>query len=189
MIKVKDPMVIEKTFSDEDFSILKSHLLNKPLLQENWDEGFGRYYYSDNVIKDFHEKIVPKAKELFEDDDLVPSYALFAHYEGPNAKLWKHKDDNACTYTIDLSVYYDEPWGLFVEDTEYLLLENQSVAFYGEDQHHWRGPFTKPETNKVAAIFFHFVNKDHWFVKNGQDYVDVVRGIMTEEEYWKNHVR
>lgn len=189
MIKVKDPMVIEKTFSDEDFAVLKNHLLNKPLLEENWDKGFGRYYYSDDVINEFHQKLVPMAKELFESDTLIPTYALFAHYEGPEAKLWKHKDDNACTYTIDLSVYYNDPWGLFVNDVEYILLENQSVAFYGEDQDHWRGPFPNPETNQVAAIFFHFVEGDHWFAKRGPNYVDVVRGTMTEEEYKERYAR
>jgi hypothetical protein len=98
---------------------------------------------------------------------------LFAHYEGqnPSPSLYKHKDDNACTYTLDMCVYQNEPWDLWVEDKNYCLYPNQALAYYGNDQMHWREEFPNPENNHVAMVFFHFAEPDHWWFKEGPQYL------------------
>ena len=131
-----------------------------------YSEEFGRYYINDKEFKpltSYLEHLVPVAQNCFGSETLKPSYAIFAHYEGNQAALPKHKDNNACTYTIDLCLYQNTPWGLWVEDEEYMLQENEALAFYGEDQEHWREDFTDPENNIVGQVFFHFVEPDHWF--------------------------
>lgn len=131
-----------------------------------YTEEFGRYYINDKEFKpltSYLEHLVPIARDKFNSETLEASYAIFAHYEGKEAKLPKHKDNNACTYTIDLCLYQNTPWGLWVEDKEYMLQENEALAFYGEDQEHWREDFTDPENNVVGQVFFHFVEPDHWF--------------------------
>lgn len=178
---MKDPILVDKLFSDSEFNDLKNYLLNRPKDKSEYDEHFGRYCFADSFIDKYFELATIVARDIFNSKTLVPSYSLFAHYEGENAKLWEHKDDNACTYTLDFCVYQEIPWGLFVEEKEYFLNENQALGFYGNDQKHSRGAF-KPG-NIVAMIFFHFVEPDHWWLTKGPGYIDVIRGLKTEEEW------
>ncbi len=131
-----------------------------------YSEEFGRYYINDKEfpqLTSYLEHLVPTARSFFDSKTLEASYAIFAHYEGNQAALPKHKDNNACTYTIDLCLYQKTPWGLWIEGKEYMLEENEAVLFYGEDQEHWREKFPNPINNEVGQVFFHFVEPDHWF--------------------------
>ena len=183
MTKVKDPMLIKQVFSKEEYDVLHDHLFNLEKRKEGYDEGFGRYHYSSQLISDYSEKLIPLARELFESSSIVPSYSLFSHYQGENANLFKHKDDNACTYTIDMCIYQNEPWDLWVNDKPYTLEPNQALAYYGNEQEHWREKFPNPSSQYVAMVFFHFVEPDHWWITKGPRYIDVVRKIITEEEF------
>lgn len=183
-INIKDPMIIKKLFDLESFTKLKDTMFNTLKSKDLYDEGFGRYHINHNILNEYTQKVLPIAKEYFESETLVPSYTLFSHYEGHNANLLKHKDDNACTYTIDMCVYQSEPWDLWVDDKPYTLVENQALAYYGNDQMHWREEFPNKESGFVAMIFFHFVEPDHWWITKGPRYIDVIRGIITEEEFY-----
>jgi hypothetical protein len=175
MIKISNPVVIDKLFNDLEYSHIKKYLLDKPKLKENYDLGFGRYVFTDPLIDFYANKLILTARKIFNSETLLPSYSLFAHYEGNNASLYKHKDDNACTYTIDMCVYQNKTWDLWVEDKPYTLLENQALAYYGNDQLHWRNSFPSPDTQHVAMIFFHFVEPEHWWYTEGPDYINVIR--------------
>ena len=183
----KDPMILDKVFDDETYASFKERLINHP--RTNYDEGFGRYCFSNEDIDKHLKMLVPKAREMFASDTLLPTYGLFAHYEGKDANLFKHVDSNACTYTIDMCVYQTEPWDLYVEGKPYTLQENQALVYYGEDQEHWRGDFPNPESQHVAMIFFHFVEPDHWFFTKGSEYWRVKFGEMTDEEYTEKYNR
>lgn len=177
--------VIDNLFEEGDFLFLRKYLLNKEKTINQFDSSFGRYTFTDDVIDKYTEKILPLARQVFNSNTLLPSYSLFAHYEGENAKLWKHKDDNACTYTLDFCVYQNEPWDLWVDNNPYSLNENQALAYYGNNQPHWRESFPNPETQHVAMIFFHFVEPEHWWFTKGKSYIDVIRGKVSEEEWNK----
>lgn len=125
------------------------------------DLGFGRVVSDHESLRPYLEHLTPFVRETFHDNTIKPSYLLWARYAGFGARLQPHKDDNACTFTVDYCVRQREPWGLFVEGTEYILEENQSLVFMGEDQEHWRGPFAPG--NMVEMIFFHYVSADHWY--------------------------
>lgn len=180
---IKDPTILNDVFSETDFLYLKDFLFNHDKPKDHFDKGFGRYHISNQLINSYAEKLIPKARDVFNSSALLPSYSLFSHYEGENAKLWKHKDDNACTYTIDLCVYQSEPWDLWVDEKAYTLYPNQALAYYGNDQTHWREEFPNKESGNVAMIFFHFVEPDHWWFTKGPKYIDVLRGIIKEDEY------
>lgn len=186
MIKIKEPKIIDQVFNSNDFEILK--LLFKNVKSFEFQNGFSRYVAADNSItelKNYANMLIPKAREIFESNNLLPTYTLFSHYEGPEASLYKHKDDNACTYTIDLCVYQHTPWELWVENKPYTLLPNQALAYYGNDQLHWRESFPNPNENYVAMIFFHFAEPDHWFFTKGPSYLSVIRKELTEKQ-WHN---
>jgi hypothetical protein len=171
-----DPVIISDVFSPSDLSELRMHI-DKASYPSNYDFVFQRSTKSFPELEDHFSKILePMAKELFKDDTLKTSYSLYSKYQSKNSKLSQHKDDNACTYTIDLCLSAKTPWGIFVEGNEYILHENQALAFMGEDQEHWRGPFPDPKTNCVEMVFFHFVPEDHWFFTKGRDYIHQIRG-------------
>lgn len=187
MTKVKNPMKIHDVFSDEKFLELKSLFLEERVKSFEFQDGFSRYVIADNnlpELKTFADSLIPMARQLFESDSLLPTYTLFGHYEGPEARLYRHKDDNACTYTIDLCVYQKYAWDLWVEKQPYSLLPNEALAYYGNDQEHWREAFPMKDTNNVAMIFFHFAEPDHWYFTKGPGYLEVIRGSITEEQ-WK----
>lgn len=186
-INIKNPEVVKDVFSKNDFNVLKNHVIEEVAKKQNFEEVFSRYSLSTLLIDDYAKKITPLARKIFNSNTLMPSYSLFSHYEGIGANLFAHKDDNACTYTLDLCVYQNTQWGVCVEGNEYFLEENEALAFYGVDQEHWRKDFPDPKNNKVGFIFFHFVEPEHWFFTKGSDYVDVLRGLISEEEWNKKH--
>jgi hypothetical protein len=185
---MKEPMLINNVLSPEDYTKLFNSVSNPKSFE--YQAGFSRYVIANNglpVLQEFAEKLIPTARETFGSETLLPTYTLFAHYEGqdPAPSLYKHKDDNACTYTIDMCVYQNEPWDLWVEDKNYTLYRNQALAYYGNEQMHWREEFPNPKTNHVAMVFFHFAEPDHWYFTKGPGYLEVIRGNMTEEDFDK----
>jgi hypothetical protein len=188
-MNIQKPKIIKNIFNEKDFNDLKTHLYNKPKLQSDFDPSFERYCFNDKLINEYLQKLVPVAREIFNSNTLVGSYGLFAHYEGNNPNLFTHKDNNACTYTLDMCVYQTEPWDLNVDGEPYTLQENEALAYYGNDQMHGRGAFPKPNSQHVAMIFFHFVEPDHWWNTKGQDYVRVIRGEITEDQWKLEHGR
>jgi hypothetical protein len=186
-MKVEKPKILKNLLSEEDFFNLKQELSEGlETLQARSDFG-GRLLLDEvqlPILTKYANKILPKARAVFNSETLLPSYTLFSHYEREDSFLMVHKDDNACTYTLDLCVYYKTPWPLVIEGTSYSLKENEALCFYGEDQLHWRPDFPDKHNNNHGAIFFHFVEPDHWYFTEGPDYIMVKRGLMSEEE-WK----
>lgn len=169
---INKPQIIDNLLEESDYNNLLSYLYDPKSFE--YQKGFSRYVIADNKLKILGElanKLIPTARKIFNSNTLMPTYTLFSHYEGPEASLYKHKDDNACTYTIDMCVYQKNIWPLFVEDTSYILTPNQALAYYGNDQEHWREEFTNKETNYVAMIFFHFAEPDHWWFTEGPEYL------------------
>lgn len=186
---MKEPLLVNDVLSTEDYAILTNAVSNPKSFE--YQGGFSRYVVADNslpVLGEIANKLIPTARKAFGSDTLLPTYTLFAHYEGqdPAPSLYKHKDDNACTYTLDMCVYQTEPWDLWVENKNYTLYPNQALAYYGNDQMHWREEFPNPESQHVAMTFFHFAEPDHWFFTKGPEYLEVIRGNITEEHWAKS---
>lgn len=182
-----EPKIIKNLFDKEDFYNLKSYLFNKTKTSDYFDEQFGRYAFNDPILVKYLNKLIPVARNIFNSNTLLPSYALFAHYEGNTANLFTHVDNNACTYTIDMCIYQTEPWDLNVDGKSYTLYENQALAYYGNDQMHGRGDFPNPESQYVAMIFFHFVEPEHWWHTKGPEYINVITNSMSEEDWFDRY--
>lgn len=192
-MNIKEPQIIKNLLSEEDFKNLNTMLALRERQWDDWEKELGRYSFNDPLIDELANKLIPVARDFFQSDSLLPSYSLFGQYEGPTANLYRHKDANACTYTLDLCVYQTEPWDLGVkvdsQDKFYTLYPNEALAYYGNEQEHWREQFPNPETQKVAMIFFHFVEPDHWWFTEGPGYVNVIRGHESEASWRDRKVR
>jgi len=160
---IKDPMLIKNLLSEEDFAILKNHVINMDKSKTNFYDGYNRYEWNSTPeLNEIHEKLLPLAREKFESDTLLPSFNFASWYFG-DASLEHHTDINACTYSVDLAVYATQDWDLWVEGVPYNLKENEALLYYGEKQEHWREPLVNPENNVVCNAFFFYVEPDHWF--------------------------
>jgi hypothetical protein len=182
---MKQPKIIKNLFDDNTYSELTEYLFNFSKNNMHYESEFGRYVLLNEKINNFANTLVITARQVFGRDSIIPSYSLFAHYEGKDAQLFKHLDNNACTYTLDMCVYKNKDWDLWVEGVPYNINENEALAYYGNEQEHWRNEFPEPNTQYVGMIFFHFVEPDHWYHSKGPSYVNVIRGNITEEE-WNN---
>ena len=187
MVELNTPSVVYPILPKEDFDRFSSSLrsIAKTL---PFDSNFGRFTGSQfelPILEEFTEKLIETARKVFNSSTLLPTYSLFAHYETDKARLWKHIDDNACTYTLDVCVYQNFPWDLWIDGKNYTLHPNQGLAYYGNDQEHWREQFPYPELQQVAMVFFHFAEPDHWWFTKGQSYLSVIRKEMTDLE-WEN---
>jgi len=157
-----EPIVLRETFPPElrkrlldDTSLIQRRNDIKPDLTR------GRVISNNGRFYIYAEHLLPLVRQIFQDDSILPSYNCWARYVGLGANLERHKDKNACTFTVDYCVQQHEPWPLYVEGKEYVLQENQSLVFMGEDQEHWRPAFAPG--NMVEMVFFHFVRPNHWY--------------------------
>jgi hypothetical protein len=171
-VTIKEPFVVESILPEEELKNLQKHAMNLWATKPTYDHSFGRHqWFGEPELTRIHHMLTEIAREYFESPTLQPSWCLMSTYEGKEAKLWKHKDDNACTYHIDLCVFQKEPWDILVEDKPYTLMENDALFMYGNDQEHWREEFPNPETNLVCNAFFFFCEPDHWYFTEGPNYL------------------
>ena len=157
-----EPIILRKTFQSE----IRQRLLDDCdlLVRRGFitdDPGYGRVISNDGRLYSYSEYLLPLVRQIFQDNTILPSYNCWARYTQPTSQLPKHKDKNACTFTVDYCVQQHESWPIFVEGQSYVLQENQSLVFMGEDMEHWRPPFAPG--NSVEMIFFHFVRPNHWY--------------------------
>lgn len=179
--KIKSPYLLKNIFPQKEKQELQNLAMNLWSTDKStYDKGFGRHQWTiwDNThnsnvepLRKFHKMLLPLAKEEFESDTLIPSWCVLSIYEGSKARLWKHKDDNACTYHINYTIFHKTPWDFYVENEKFSPDENDAVFSYGEDQEHWREDFPNPENNLVANAFFFYCEPDHWFFTKGPHYL------------------
>jgi hypothetical protein len=184
---IKDPSIIKNILPDEDLKSLQKQAMNLWANSPAYEPGFGRHqYYGNEEVNRIHHLLTDVAREYFDSPTLMPSWALLSIYEGKEAKLSKHKDDNACTYHIDLSVFQKNGWDLWVEvngeEKASMLEENEGLFMYGNDQEHWRKDFPNPDNNLVCNAFFFFCEPDHWYFTEGPDYLNTHIRKQNEEK-------
>jgi hypothetical protein len=167
------PVILDQLFNCIEYAELIEHL-PRNLRRLEFNEGMSRYIYSSDYLTSVGKKLEPKAREVFGSSTLKCSYVLYSRYVD-NGSLIMHKDDNACTYTIDFCSRQTSPWGLIIENEEYLLEENQAVCFLGNAQEHGREDDTFPKGGFVEMIFFHYVEPDHWYFTKGPEYLLNIR--------------
>lgn len=179
-VRVTEPIVVRDVLSGEDLRRLSDSILGdvarNKATNRSFDAVSNRFNVWDTenaILHEIFEKATPLARRVFGSPALVPSYAMSAHYEG-SASLRRHRDTNACTYTLDLCLYEKEPWDIWVEGKSYTLNPNEALAFYGNHQDHWRDAFPSPATNQVGMAFFHFVEPGHWYKTRSRDHLETI---------------
>jgi hypothetical protein len=170
--------LVKNVLSPQDFDRLRMHFKNNPVLDSMSTDEFGRKLLNDKsepILKEFAEILLPKVREYFATDTALSSYSLFAEYSDEEIGLHKHKDANACTYTLDLVLYQGDPWALYIEGQPYTAHPNEAIMFMGEKYEHWRETLYT-NSDKIGVVFFHYVEPDHWYFTKGPEHI---------QEIWK----
>ena len=154
------PIKITDVLKEEE---VKDLINNIPDLKDAFlDVPRFRYIKDNDYITNLGKHLESLAKKVFKENNIKSSYSIYCKYFG-KANMNMHKDDNACTYTIDLCIRQTEPWGLWVEDKEFILNPNEALCYMGNDQTHGRYPKDLGPDGSVELVFFHYVQPDHWF--------------------------
>lgn len=161
LLNLKNPWIIKNFFPEEKYRLILKGINSIGLDSWTFDRGFNRYIYQSTNLHKLSLLELDRARKEFQSSTLLYTYSLLSLYNQNNSFLKKHKDDNACTYTIDICLYSEKPWPIIVEDKEYILQKNEALCFYGEDQLHWRPPI-EPD-NKVLMLFMHWAEPNHIF--------------------------
>jgi len=158
-VALVQPIHFKNVLTEKEFDSLINNL---PKAEDGtFDSARSRYMIENDFLKSYGQSLEKFAKELF-NNNIKSSYSLYCKYFG-NASMEMHKDDNACTYTIDLCVRQTEPWGLWVESKEYILKPNEALCYLGNEQLHGRKPKNLGPKGSVEMVFFHYVEPDHWW--------------------------
>lgn len=164
--------IVNNVLPPKELAELQRYAMKMWSTEPAYDKSFGRHQWANTEeLKKFHILLEDFAREYFKEPDIKASWCLLSIYEGPDAKLWKHKDDNACTYHINFCVFQKTPWEIWIEGEPYLLQENDALITYGNDLEHWREDFPNPENNMVCNAFFFYCKPDHWYFTEGPNYL------------------
>ena len=119
---------------------------------------FHRYFlHNPSFLVKIHDQLVELAAQNFQ-TKLKKSYCFLSMYIKGEGICPLHTDRPQCKYSIDLCLDQIEPWGIFVNDQEYLLKPNQALLYSGTDHPHYRNKIQP--NNYVSLAFFHFVDLD-----------------------------
>lgn len=184
-LDLKSPIILDNVFSESDFDFLKNFALSLPKLQNDYNEEWGRYVIKHNLFREYAiNNIFDKAKKYFERNDLILTHCVFTEYDLSKGTVNKHKDKNAVEFSFNTILYQSAPWGIWVEDKEYIYYPNQALLFHGDYQEHWRQP--SRQTGTLGMLFCAFVTPEHWWKTKGPGYFRVLWKEITEEEYFDN---
>lgn len=172
MNDIKEPWIISPFWSSYRYREIINSI--NYLDKNKWifEPENNRYILSDRYLDKISMFELDRARECFNNSNLLYTYSCLSLYNQENSKLEKHKDNNACTYTIDICLYSEKPWPIFIENKEYVLSPNEALCFYGENQLHWRPEFLPG--NKVLMMFMHFADRNHWFFQPSKIGTDIL---------------
>jgi hypothetical protein len=175
-----EPKSIKNFFSNELFSKIKKQVLDKNMGPDGphfYHTVAGRWLTEIHFDEETEKEVLEIAKKIFNNPNLKRAGFHTARYQMQNGikpQLWKHYDQSACEYSLDICIEKTVDWQIAVDDIYFDEEENSCVVFSGNDHMHWRPEYPSNDENKyVTLLFLQFANPNHWFFvegsKNGFD--------------------
>jgi hypothetical protein len=151
------PVMIDNVFSDKRFSELLEYFKSL-IFVSGIEQGSRTMFDSINnpILQMLGQELLPIAKKAFNNENIFSVKTTFAHYEGIQGILRKHKDKQPDTMVIDVCMYEDIPWGIVIEDKDYIFPVNSAVAFKSGQVDHWRKPNPDPKNNKTGVLLAYY---------------------------------
>jgi hypothetical protein len=156
-----EPMLLKEVLTKEAFTKLKVNV--NSLLESNvlhLSRKKKRKTEVDNSIAmELHHGIIKKITEGILGYEVKPSYSYLSCYV-QNGILPIHVDRPPCKYTLDFCIERSgTEWPLFVNETPYLLEENEALFYLGCECPHYRT--RKPDNTVTNVLLFHYVDLDY----------------------------
>lgn len=168
------PKVYKNIFDEDYFQYLKKYLNEYNFPSDQPLDYYGSHrlmsFDNDPVLIEAHNKTIDLAKNIFNNDRLLPSYATYIRYFGNKSELKNHLDEGPSTYLLNMCLSYKTQWPIVINGLEFNLEPNEAVAFYATKQHHYRPKFPDPSENIVEMVMFAFVDPDHFWWKVKEDH-------------------
>lgn len=170
-----DNFIIDNIFTPEEIEVIYDHIDNTPEEKRYRHSYFGHTAFFSWLPDSTIKKIEKVVSENF-DKPLVLRELSFARYDtsgGREPLLFPHFDETfpEQRVTVDIQVKSTIPWAIVVEDTPYILKDNQALVFGGTHQIHWREKKQFSDTDYVDMIFCHFSEPLDVAVKNSEEHI------------------
>lgn len=170
------PKLIKDFLTPELFEKIKTKVLEKnmgPDGEHFYHTVAGRWLTEIHFDEETEAEILRLAKDTFQDETILRAGFHTARYQmrdGFKPQLWKHYDQSACQFSLDICIEKTVDWQLVVDDVVFDESPNSCVVFYGNDNMHWRTPYPSDnEEDYVTLIFMQFAKPDHWFFVEGAE--------------------
>jgi hypothetical protein len=171
------PLLVKNLLSEETLKMFQDNV--KQINLNMSEDKFKRKYIGNNdFMEKIHIDLTETANKYFNKNNLVPSFAGIGIYDSVDSVLPKHVDCSPCTYGIDLCLYQDNSWRIYIEDKFFDLNPNEAVFYYGEKQIHWREK--KDFVGTVCNVFFFYVDPDHWSLTEPKENHQMIRQTIND---------
>jgi len=174
MSAITKPISINNFLPPHLFGNVKKQILDKnmgPNGSHFYHTVAGRWLTEIHFDAETEKEILDIAKKTFNNENLKRAGFHTARYQMQNGirpQLWKHWDQSACQYSLDICIEKTIDWKLVVEDEEFDEEPNSCVLFSGNNMLHWRTPYpSNSEDDYVTLLFMQFADPDHWFFTEG----------------------
>ena len=166
-VSVKPAFIIDNFLPEEDFQKLKNLVQSNNYRSLDFSDIMNKYEETVDIGGDIPKKVDELARKYFESETMIPAYHMFAHHEitenGDTPLLPLHLDESPGTYVVDLIIDYSVEWPIVIDKQIFTPKPNQAVLFYAEDQLHYRPHWpSKSPDDFYQAIFFHYIEPNHW---------------------------
>ena len=153
--------VIQDLFSERDFEYLQKYALeHHEALKKTrpaHESGYGVLQLRDTPeLRMLHEKLLPVARQMFNNNSLIPNWQHLDVYAGPQPTQTPKKFTDDADYVISLVAYQHLGWETVVGGEPLELVENEGL-FFTADQEFVRSEFPDPFNNVLANAFFFFI--------------------------------
>jgi len=146
--------------SERDFEYLQKYALEhhealKKVVGPN-ETNYGVLQLKDTPeLRMFHEKLLPLARKMFRNEELIPTWQCLNIHAGPQTQDQTLPSED-CDYVISVTAYQKFGWPQELDGEELELSENEGLFFTSNQSHKYLS-FPDPFNNVVANAFFFFV--------------------------------
>lgn len=135
----------------------------------------GRWLEAISFDEDTEKEILELACATFGVSNLKRAGFHIGRYQMQNGvvpQLWKHYDQSACQYSLDVCIEKTIDWELVVEGEAFIEQPNSCVVFHGNDNMHWRTEYPQDATDEdyVLLMFMQFAEPTHWYFTDPQGF-------------------
>lgn len=151
---------VPEVFNERDFDYFQRYAIEhhealKKLVFPT-ETSYGALQLKDTPeLRMFHEKLLPLARKIFNNDLLIPTWQYLNINAGPQTSDTSVPKEDA-DYVISVIAYQKLIWEQTLDDQVIELYENEGL-FFTSNQTHKYLDFPDPFNNVVANAFFFFV--------------------------------